>query len=239
MTRHNAVNPKDHKATRVIRKRSVNMGDGAMASFTFPDEFRKIQDEYAILFQKNLERDEFSCLAMMGFENGENLFLNDDDTWDARYIPMAMDVQPFLIGRSEENPEQQTMVIDMDSPRVSKTDGEALFDEQGQATPFLKGMTQRLGMLNHGHQQSKHYIEALRKYELLEPLSIDVTLQDGSKNRLMGFHTIHEEKLQSLETTALEDFQKHGWLLASYMVMASHSNLSSLIDRKNDVNLHG
>ena len=136
MTKHIAVNPKDHKNVRILRKRSAELGDCRMASFIFPGEFRQIQNEYAILFQKSPERDEYTCLAMLGFENGENLYLGEKG-WDARYVPMAMDVSPFLIGRTEEKPDEKTMVIDMDHPRVSKTEGERLFDVHGQATPFF------------------------------------------------------------------------------------------------------
>ena len=99
----------------------------------------------------------------------------------------------------------------------------------------MQSVTQKLGMLNRGYGEAKHYIKTLLKYDLLEPLSIDVSLGDGSKNRLIGFHTIHEEKLLNLETAALEEFQKDGWLMPTYMALASLSNLTALVNRKNDL----
>ena len=100
MTNHVAVNPIDHKALRVSHERNGLTGDGVMCCITFPDEFRNVQGEYPILFRMNESRTDFHCMALFGLENSENQFLSEN-AWDARYIPLAMDVQPFLIGRPQ------------------------------------------------------------------------------------------------------------------------------------------
>lgn len=233
MPNHVAVNPRDHKSLRISGERSDEMGDGMMCCVTFPDEFRNLQNSYPILFQLNHERSEFMCLALFGFENGENLFLKAGK-WDARYIPLAMDIQPFLIGMPQESGEDKKIVLDLDSPKVGTNEGTRIFDDSGIATTYLENVSKKLGYLDHGFRSTKAYIEALQKHDLLEPLSIDISLKDGSKNRLAGFHAIHEERFLNLNMDAIRELQDNRYLMPTYMVLASLSNLGNLIERKDE-----
>ncbi len=234
MANHVAINPRDHKDLRVLSERSEEMGDGMMCCITFPEEFRSLQAYYPILFQINQERDEIRCLVVMGFENGENLYLKDGK-WNARYVPLAMDIQPFTIGRAQKEGEDQKVVIDLDSPRIGDGDGTRIFEDSGMATTYLENVSKKLGYLDDGFKRSNAYIKALQKYELLEPLSIDVTMKDGSKNRLAGFQTIAEDKFNALDGKALADLQENGYLFPTYMMLASLSNLTGLIERKDSM----
>ncbi|GAA3268552.1 hypothetical protein GCM10020258_40070 [Sphingomonas yabuuchiae] len=86
MSRHEALNPDDHRDLRIQERRDAALGDARMVCIVVPAEFRALQAEYPILFRLNETRDRFSALAMFGFENGENLYLADG-RWDARYRP--------------------------------------------------------------------------------------------------------------------------------------------------------
>jgi len=237
MPKHVAVSPLEHKDIRISNERSEWMGDGMMCCVTFPEEFRNVQAHYPILFQHQDAESAFRCLAVFGFENGENLFLKDGK-WDARYMPLAMDIMPFMIGMPKDGTEEKKVVLDLDNPRVNKDDGMRLFDENGMASVYLENISKKLGYLDDGFKRSGKYIDALKKYDLLEPLSIDVTLRDGSKNRLEGFHTIHEEKFKALDGKALDDLKSQGYLLPTYMMLASLSNLAQLIDRKESLDVN-
>lgn len=234
MSQHVAVNPLDHKSLRILEQRSEAMGDGAMICVSFPEEFRRLQAHYPILFQRDPAQDEFTCVVLMGFENGENLFLKDDK-WDAAYIPLAMDVQPFLIGMPEKEGDDRKVVLDLEHPRVSEGEGQRIFDEDGEATTYLENISTKLDYLDKAYRNASTYLAALQKYELLESLAIDVTLSDREQNRLSGFHTIHEEKLAELDERALNELHQQGYLLPTYMAVASLSNLSALIERKDVV----
>ncbi len=238
MAKHVAVNPRDHKDLRILDERSESMGDGMMCCVTFPEEFRSLQNHYPILFQFNQERDECNCLALFGFENGENLYLKDGK-WDARYVPLAMDIQPFMIGRAQADGEEEKVVIDLDSPRIGNDEGQRIFDENGVATTYLDNISKKLGYLDQGYKGAAEFVACLQKYELLEPLTIDVTLRDGNKNRLAGFHTINEEKMRTLDGAALSELQEKGYLMPAFMVLASLSNLVKLIDRKDEYLANG
>lgn len=218
-----------HKDLRIVLDRSAVYGDAVMACLTFPAEFRNLQAHYPIVFRKSESGVNFEPLALFGLQEWENLFLTRDG-WDAAYIPLAHERLPFLIGK---NGDQLTVQIDLEHPRVSKTRGEALFDANGMNTPFLEHMNSALLAIHEGLQTLPAFMAALLENDLLESFVVDIGLNDGSTNRLAGFYTINEEKLQALSGVVLERMAQSGYLQAIYMVVASMSNLRALIDRKN------
>ncbi|MBB5714403.1 SapC family protein [Sphingomonas aerophila] len=239
MSNHTILTSEEHRELRVSTTREAGAGDAVMSALVVPDEFRRVQNEYPILFRLNLERDRYTALALFGFENGENLFL-DGDRWDARYRPLSIDIQPFLIGRPATEGGEAQVHVDLDSPRIA-TGGEGVrvFDEDGRPTPYLETIAEQLGALDAGWRGSDDFFAALTRYDLIEPLTIDVTLDSGSEHRLAGYHGIDEDRLQALDASELGDLHEAGHLMPIFMALASLSNLAKLIARKNAVVARG
>ena len=233
MTSHVALDNKAHRDLRIRSGSSAELGDAVMACLTVPSEFRRVQNEFPILFRRDLDSGRFSALALFGFENGENLFV-EDGRWDARYRPLALSIQPFLIGRAQGEGASEVHV-DLEHKRIAGADEEGLrpFDEDGRPTPYLEGIIGGLDELDRGYRSGGEFFAALERYELLEPFSFDVELRDGSSHRLVGYHLIDEEKLRALEPGAMSELHSAGYLMPIFMALASLSNLSALVDRKN------
>lgn len=233
MSNHQILNPADHGALRVHTGAGAAYGDNVMACLTMPAEFREVQAHFPIVFRRDAETGKFAALALFGFEAGENLFLNGG-TWDARYRPMALAVQPFLIGRPSADDAAPQVHVDMDHPRISATgEGMRVFDEAGVPTPWLEAIATRLGDLDHAWRESTAFFAALEAYELVEPFSLEVTLDSGSIQSLVGFQTIHEGRFAALDGDALHTLMAEGHLLRITMVLASLSQFGSLVARKN------
>jgi hypothetical protein len=233
MSHHQILNAADHSDLRIHAGASAAFGDNVMACLSTPSEFRSLQTYYPIVFRRDISTGAFAPLAMFGFDNGENLFL-DGDRWDARYRPMAQAIQPFLIGRAASDDEIAQVHIDMDSPRISKTgEGTRVFDVDGRPTPFLEETATRLADLDQGYRQSPDFCATLERLDLLEPFTLDVPLEDGSRHTLVGYHIIAEERLSGLAGTELGDLQAKGYLLPVFMAVASLSRFSDLVARKN------
>ncbi len=225
-----------HKDLRVVRDHSAQYGDNEMWAVTFPQEFRAIQNEYPIFFQKNSENGKFIPVALMGLRQKENLFLTDSG-WDAQYIPASVKRRPFLIGiqptRSDQGSTQPSRMVyvDMDSPRVSNTAGEAVFLPHGGYSPYLESIVDVLEYIQYGTELNEIFGDALLQHELLEMVSLEITLKNGSRNNLAGLYTINEEKLNALDGNVVAGFHTKGYLEFIYMVLASHANVMSLIAR--------
>lgn len=233
MTTHQVLNPADHGTLRIRMGAGADLGDGVNACLTVPAEFRRLACEYPILFRYDSAQRRFGSLALFGFEEGENLFV-EDGRWDASCRPFAMAVQPFLVGRPRDGQGASQVHVDMDHPRIAKNgDGLAVFDENGQPTPYLEEIAGMLGALDEGYRASDEFYAALDRYDLLEPFSMDVTLEGGATHRLVGYHLIKEEKLRALEPGVLQELHRSGHLEPIYMALASLGNLGKLVRRKN------
>lgn len=232
MPQHAVLDRNLHRELRVRAEPSAELGDAVMACLTVPIEFRRVQNEFPILFRRNLETNAFSAIALMGFEDGENLFLGDGG-WDAQYRPMALAIQPFLVGRPGSGDETPQVHIDLGHARIARQgEGVALFDEMGRPSPYLEQIAAMLGDLDEGYRGMPAFFDALARHDLIEPLAVDVELNDGSKNRLVGYHIINEDRLAALPAEALGELHEAGHLMPIFMVLASLSNLSKLARRK-------
>lgn len=233
MTSHAVLDNNSHRDLRIRTDAGADLGDDVMATLTVPSEFRRVQAHFPILFRRETGRQDFSALAMFGFQNGENLFL-EGTRWDARYRPLSIAIQPFLIGRPANSDGPGQVHIDLDHPRIAMSDeGVRLFDADGGTTPYLEDIVERLGDLDEGYRESGAFYEALIAHDLLEPFSLEVTLDDGSIHSLVGFHIIDEARLRALDAGALGALHTAGHLMPMFMALASLSQLSVLVERKN------
>lgn len=232
MADHAVLDRDTHRHLRVRTEPAAELGDAIMACLTVPLEFRRIQNEFPILFRRNLETGKFSALALMGFENGENLFL-EEGRWDAHYRPMALAIQPFLVGRRASGNGPAQVHIDLAHPRIARSgEGIGLFDEGGQPTPHLEQVAAMLGDLDEGYRASQGFFDALERHELIEPLAVDIELKDKSQHRLVGYHIVNEDRLAGLDGAALGELHQAGHLMPIFMALASLSNLAELARRK-------
>ena len=234
MTNHVMLSPDQHKNVRVSQVRSKDMGDAVMCTLTFPAEFREIQAHYPILFQRDDKTMRHYPVALFGFQPGENCFLTSEG-WDADYIPAMIQKDPFFIGlqkKAEGEDPQRVVTLDMDSPRVNTEEGEALFDGAGAYTPYLDKMMAILEGIDEGYQHTELFIDALADHDLLEQVTMQINLTDGSANQLLGFYTINQDKLQQLTGDVLEEFSKKGFLAPIFMAIASMVRMRDLIKRK-------
>jgi hypothetical protein len=227
------VNKEEHQDLRIDTRRSAELGDNVQLAMTFPNEFRNVQSSYPILFRKSGE--DFTPVALLGFEKDENLFL-DESGWNASYIPAMIRKEPFLIGTqggSDDEEATRVLSLDLDSPRVNKEQGEALFGVLGEMTEFLEGQAAMLESIYEGHRQNELFVKALLDQDLLEAVTFDITLKDGSRNSLLGFYTIAEEKIPELSGETLHLMNRNDMLMPLFMVLASSSNVRRLIELKN------
>lgn len=237
MSNHVLLDNVSHKNLRVSKKYVA--GDGSDVSLTraFSVEFGALQMEYPLFFIKNTDSGHFEAIALLGFSENENLFLSDEG-WDARYVPLTIERQPFLIGFQEQDeggiPKRVPVVhIDLDHPGVSDTEGERVFLEHGGESPFLERITSTLMAIYHGHETNTSFSKLLVGLDLIESLALEIEFGDGAKQSLEGLYTINENKLRELNANALESLHTDGHLKDIYLMLASLPNLERLIDRKN------
>ncbi|KCZ61666.1 hypothetical protein HY36_03730 [Hyphomonas atlantica] len=230
------LNNIDHADLKIVTRRGAEFGDSVNQVAVYPTEFSELQRDYPIFFRKD-EAGNYFCVVLMGLDKGENLFLAGD-RWNANYVPALLQRGPFLIGFQDQNVDgkvrrEPVIHVDLDNPRVSKTEGEPLFLAQGGNAPYLQHVSQVLRVIAIGDEMTKPMFEAFDQAGLIEPVSLDLKLDDHTEYKVPDLFTLSEERLAALEGEMLERLHKGGFLRAAYLVLASLSNVNRLINMKN------
>src|SRR5690349_12339141 len=134
------LNQAAHKEMRVITRYSAEFGDNVATAMVVPTEFVHAQREYPIFFRKDPASGEYMAVVLLGLQKDENLFL-DEKGWNADYVPGVIARGPFFIGLQPRQVDGKTVPVavihvDMEHPRVSRTEGEPLFKPDGANTRY-------------------------------------------------------------------------------------------------------
>jgi hypothetical protein len=228
MAKHALLNNVAHKNLRVITRHSAELGDDVSSVITFPTEWGDVQREYPILFRKDQATGDFISVALLGFGEAENLFL-DEKGWNASYIPGIVARGPFLIGFQREEP---VIHVDLDHPRISTTEGEPVFLPSGGNTRYIERIAVILEGIRVGLEASKAMFAAFTAMDLIEPVRVQIEISGEEQHNLHGYFTINEEKLVNLTGGQLETLNRAGFLQGAFLVVASLNNVKKLIDMK-------
>lgn len=224
-----------HHDLRVRTGHSAAFGDAVNLALVFPTEFVFVQREYPILFQKD-EGGSFQAVALLGLDRGENLFL-DEQGWQARYVPAVQQRGPFLVGLHRDEAGDQAaepMVhVNLDHPRISRSEGEPLFLKHGGHSPYLQQVTRVLQLIVQGADLARPMFEAFAAEGLLESMEVKVSIDERTQYALPDFFTIDAERLASLDGAALKRLHDPGYLNLAHMVVNSLGNIEWLIALKN------
>jgi len=230
------LNNKQHQNLRLKTRRSADLGDNMWFAVTFPLEFRHCQSSYPLFFYKDPQNNQFFPVALFGFQHNENLFLHNG--WQDQYLPLSVQRQPFKIGRvqAESNGqlvEHMVVHVDLDSPRISETEGEPLFLPLGGESDLLLSIGGALEALHEGMADAERFCKTIEELQLMEPVSVSIKLNNGKQHQMVGFWTIAEEPLAKLDAATLGRLHEQGYLQAIYLMIASQGQIRKLIELKN------
>lgn len=234
MSNFQILNNVDHKDLRVIPANQEGQEATVHCCPAYTFEFRDLQHNFPLLLQEHSEGG-YIPVALMGFESGENLYI-EDGAWTVAPLPAFIRKGPFLIGTHKDSNNEQVRLlsVDMEHPLISTEKGEALFQPLGGRTEYLEHMANLLETIYDGAEHTKRFTAVLNELNLLESVTIDIDLKDGSKNQLLGYYTINEDALRQLSGEALAGLSESGFLMPLFMMLASQSNFASMIKRKED-----
>lgn len=236
MTNKVLLNNVDHADLRVIVHHAAEFGDSVNQVLVFPTEFDAVQREYPIVFRRDANG-ALQSIALLGLDRDENLFL-DEHGWQGRYVPAVLQRGPFLIGLQEGEADSEArrepMVhIDLDHPRVSKSEGLPLFLPQGGNAPYLDHVAGVLRAIYAGIEATAPMFAAFEAAGLIEPVSLDIELDETRKYVLPDLFTIGRAALAGLDGARLEQLNRTGFLGIAFLVASSMGNVSRLIELKN------
>lgn len=226
------LSPIEHKNLKVQPKKAESLGSAQTMVPVVISEFQKLCVQYPIVLTKNEATGQFVCIALLGFEKGENLFW-EDEQWKGIYTPINITRQPFYIGQDEKD-KTPLLCVDTSSPCVSENEGEALFTEQGEATVFLNTIKASLAQLINGQTDTQAFISTLNTHSLISPLSLEIELKNGQKQTVNGLYAVDEDKLNNLSNDDFIALKNSGLLRKIYTMLDSLGHIYQLIQLKNE-----
>jgi hypothetical protein len=190
-----------------------------------PRELALVAITCPVLLTKNADTGAFMLGAVLGVEPGENLY-SDQMNADDAYRPLQMQRDGFWIAGDQ-------LAADLDHPRFGYGAGEALFDPDGAPTSFLAGVAEALRELRGGGPMTTAFVKALVTLELLAPVDIELSFDDGSRRMLEDLYSIDQDRLRALDDAAVLDLFRRGYLNLVYLMIGSLKNIPRLAKRKN------
>lgn len=230
MARTELLNNVQHAELKIKPEYGAAYQHNVMSIPVFPAEARLAQGHYPLLFTRD-EQERYQMVALLGFEQAENLYLEQGE-WAAAYKPLMIEKGPFVIGRHPDNPDSLSVHIDVDDPRVSNSEGQPLFLPHGGTTDYTDNIANVLSTLHESQSAHAGFVSQCLALELIESFVLDIDMPQGGTHRLSGFYTVNEEKLAGLTPAQLSELHASGHLHTLYMMLASLSNLSVLIRKK-------
>ncbi len=193
-----------------------------------PVEFYEACKEYPIIFTAT-PGDKIAPIALLGFREGENLFVDENGVWDGRYIPAYVRRYPFILAETGKN--ELTVCFDQAYEGLNSEDGAALFDSEGGYSPYMQRTLDFLRNYHSQYHNNESFTEKLKELDLFKPMDAMVELNDGRKFALNGFSVVDELKLQTLGESDIYSLFKSGYLALIYAHLLSLSTMSSLVDK--------
>ncbi len=212
-----------HRDLRVTAGPSASLGDAQRFASVVPSEFTQMATVCPLFLSKDAETGAFYCGAMLGFDEGENLFLDDDGYQGHR--PLSLQRMPFYTAGPD-------LAIDLDHPRASGPDGVAVFDPDGKPTAYLESVIASFRDLRIGQEQSRAFVDTLLKHDLLEAVDLDIAFDDGGHHHIRGLYMINRPSLEGLGDAVVVELFRRGYLLLIHAMLVSQKQLPALIERR-------
>lgn len=189
-------------------------------------EFFEAAREYAIVFAG--ASDTLLPTALLGLRADENLFIGQQGKWEAHYIPAFVRRYPFVLAPSAD---QMLVCVDEAHPAVGASQGQALFTQDGEPTPFLKTVVEFLRRFQTDAEQTNLFVARLKELDLLQEVSARAEAQGGGAYQLNGFSVINEARYRALDKDVVEELFRKGWLALIDAHLLSLGNIGRLMER--------
>lgn len=185
-------------------------------------EVRAAASAFPIGFVKH----EGNCFpaAILGLDEGANLFVDEQGNWLGAYIPAAFRAWPFSVTYSERG--DKLLCVDEDSGLVNDgPDGERFFNEDETPSETLQQISTFLARFTQDRDPSLAACAALEAAGVLQPWSVSVRT-DQRQWSLEQFLRVDEDALNKLRTSTLASLHKAGALALAYSQLHSQAQLA-------------
>ncbi|WP_299080887.1 SapC family protein [uncultured Paraglaciecola sp.] len=186
-------------------------------------EYAQIASCMPIIFIKDPNSDTTHSVAMLGIEQGVNLYIQDDK-WSGHVVPLNIQRYPFDV---RPDGDKLGVFFDENSDLVG-TEGEPLFAGD-EPSPFFDNRQKLLSELANSEMATRDFVKKIEELGLFDSIVLSAHYVNGQQRNINGMQTISEKRLQALDADTITDLHKTGYLGAIYAVMMSLGQLNRLV----------
>ena len=192
-------------------------------------EISRAASIYPIVFVEDKQKDQFKPVVLLGLEEGENLFVQEDK-WQASYIPAIIRRYPFALAKTEE--EGRFLVcIDEGSELVNKKEGQPLFEADGKPGELMERVKKYLSELQQMDTFTENFCKYLAEKNMFTPLNMKVRIGNELRN-ITGAYIVNEERLNSLSDDTFLEMRTNKFVPVVYSHLSSLSQIERLLNFK-------
>jgi hypothetical protein len=197
-------------------------------------EFGVALHEYPIVFSTGDDGQTFATAVVTGMTAEENLFVSDKGWAAGRYVPAYVRRYPFCMARvTLDAVAQDDRLICVEKHALSET-GTRFFDDATPSKPLpaWAPMEKLLQEYEADLERTRELCALIADFALLEPFTMQATLNAGGTMNLTGMFRVSEAKLENLNGTQLKTLIKKGAMARIYNHIQSLENFGRLLDLK-------
>jgi hypothetical protein len=222
------VNPRQHKDVSIKSGNDYGFAKNVNSVPLMAAEFELACAEYAIVFAG--EGAGVMPAALLGVRDNENLYVDENGAWNAKYIPAFVRRYPFVFSTTDGS--RFTLCVDEEFHGVNRRGiGERLFDAEGERTQYLQSVLNFLQAYQTQFEATRVFSQRLVDLNLLEAMQAQFSLRSGQKLTLGGFMTVSRARLKALPGDALARLAASGDLDLIYAHLHSQRNFTPTAER--------
>jgi hypothetical protein len=192
-------------------------------------EFSRAASIYPIVFVEDTRKDQFRPVVLLGLEEGENLFVQND-RWQASYIPAIIRRYPFALAKTGEEG-RFTVCIDDQSELLTEEEGRPLFEDNGEPAELMNGVKRYLAELQQMDKFTDDFCKYLAEKNMFAPLNMRVRIGREMRN-ITGAYIVNEERLNALSDETFLEMRTQKYIPVVYAHLSSLSQIERLLSFK-------
>lgn len=216
-----------------LKAREINSAPYLAQNHAIPltiDEFMSAQRFYPIIFSMG---DTPVPLALMGLNEGVNVFLDDEGKpYNPMYVPAYVRRYPYLLARLDPAKDELTLCYDPESDLISESEGRPLFDGD-QPSEALTQVLKFCEEFEVAAQRTQAFVKELEQMNLL--IDGEVAIQpEGSEQPFLyrGFRMVDEQKVRDMDAETLHKLNQNGMLPLIFAHLFSLSQMRDLFQKQ-------
>jgi hypothetical protein len=207
------LNAARHADLRLVQAKDVMFAAGLNSIRLAGIELPQAATCYPVVFAET--GGDWAAYAVTGHSNGKNEFVADDGQWRAgNYVPAFVRRYPFILSTNSQD-ESLSLAADLSSAMLSVVEGQPLYEEgkpSKTALAILKFCTSYHDQI----RVSGRLFRQIADTGILQSRRAEVTLADGERRVIEGFHTVDESRLNALKDNDFLELRKSGALNLIY-----------------------